>query len=306
MALKFATLSRTQLASIAILIASLGYAFFWISEVHVGHARQGVCVALWEQKMNKHMQLMASRRAAVQPGKESSFRVHTSYDAFEPTYTCHTEYRRGRLFGDGGKFVCGDSNYFTSLSANVPGNKCLVYSVGSNGDARFEQDIVQNFGCETLTFDPTGNSTNYQAVVEAAGATFHAIGVSGAPSNFQNQVTGMTTKLLPIKDIADMFGHTARVINILKIDCEGCEYSVFSTLWPQIEAGDVSIGQIQVELHGTNFSQIAPFFEGADKAGYMVFHKERNHWGCSGYSCVEFSLIHKFEAERVFKHTHCE
>jgi hypothetical protein len=96
-------------------------------------------------------------------------------------------------------------------------------------------------------------------------------------------------------------------LDVLKIDCEGCEYETFKTLWPQLQAGIVTIGQIQIEMHGTALERIASFFDGADLAGFMVFHKERNHWGCQGYACVEFSLIHKDAAEMIFRHTHqCE
>jgi Methyltransferase domain len=102
------------------------------------------CVGLWDRKMKKHSQLIQHRRGLL--ARSTVFSERTVYDAFEPTYTCHSEYRRGKLLGDGGKFVCGEEQYFRALNAG--GNRCLVYSVGSNGDASFEQAIVQDFGCE--------------------------------------------------------------------------------------------------------------------------------------------------------------
>jgi hypothetical protein len=118
-------------------------------------------------------------------------------------------------------------------------------------------------------------------------------------------MTGRSERLLPIADILNLLGHKGRHVHILKIDCDGFEYAAFDNLRPEIQAGAISIGQIQVELHGLDFIQVASFFDGADKSGFMVFHKERNHWGCSGYQCLEFSLIHKSEAERMFGFTHC-
>jgi hypothetical protein len=304
-------LLKLHVFTIVVFIGSTCLGVLWLQASkglqHPGGVRHSSCHDLWEQKVRKHNELMVLRRAiveaALEPGSASTFHDRTSYDPFEPTYTCHAEYRRGKLFGDGGKFVCGDAAYFKSR--NATGSRCLVYSVGSNGDASFEEDIFRNFGCDTHTFDPTGNSTTYRAIVEAAGGRFHPFGVSGAPSSLQNSVTGLASKLLPIREITEMLDHTARAIDIVKIDCEGCEYGAFRSLWPQIQAGTITVGQIQIEMHGTDFAQIAAFFDEADKTGYMVFHKERNHWGCDGYLCLEFSLIHKVEAERVFRFTHC-
>lgn len=32
------------------------------------------------------------------------------------------------------------------------------------------------------------------------------------------------------------------------------------------------------------------FFAAADRAKLRIFHKERNHWGCDGYLCVEYAF----------------
>lgn len=260
------------------------------------------CDRLWQEKMAKHDALMRGRRdITAWTAFDASKTAKTAYDPFEATYTCHSELRRGKLLGDGGKFVCGDPAYFKKATDE----RCLVYSVGSAGDETFEHDIISNLGCEVHTFDPTGNSTHFKHVLEGVGAHFHSIGVGGHTSTMANTVTGEAARILPILDIVKLLGHGRRDISMLKIDCEGCEYKAFDVLWHQVEAGLVSIGQIQIEMHGTNHDDINSFFEGSDRAGYMVFHKERNHWGCKGYECVEFSLIHRREAERMFRFTHC-
>ena len=93
-------------------------------------------------------------------------------------------------------------------------------------------------------------------------------------------------------------GHDERMIDVLKIDCEGCEWNVFPDIWKDLEKGVYRIGQILVEVHGTDFKRAAEFFEGARKAGYMIFSKERNHWGCNGFNCLEFGLVHLDVANR--------
>jgi Methyltransferase domain len=255
------------------------------------------CQNIWREQMEKHAFLYHARSQTIM-SRGHNFTGRTAYDVFEPTYTCQSEYRRGQLFGDGGKFVCGNPSYFRS-------RKCLVYSVGSNGDVSFESDAVKAFGCEVHTFDPTGNTTHFEAAVLASGATFHPIGVAGVPATSENSVTNDPVQLLPLQDIIDYLGHSGRHIDILKIDCEGCEYDAFASLWSHLKNKVISIGQMQIELHFTDFARISDFFEGAHSAGFMVFHKERNQWGCDGYLCVEFSLIHADEARRIYQHEHC-
>lgn len=60
-----------------------------------------------------------------------------------------------------------------------------------------------------------------------------------------------------------------------------------------IANGTLDVDQIQLEVHGANHptSQVESFFEFADKAKMRIFHKERNHWGCAGYHCLEFAFI---------------
>lgn len=294
-------------AQVAGLVITVGFLLFLGSWSIFDAGQAGPCRKLWRRKMRRHDQLMALRTSIVEAelsGSTSNFFNHSVYDPFEPTYTCHSEHRRGKAFGDGGKFVCGGAGDLKSRLAVFPkAKKCLVYSVGSNGEVSFERDVVKTLGCRVVTFDPTGPSEEYKERVEAVGGTFHAIGVSGSPSTFKNSATKQKVKLLPIKDIMLMLGHVRRHVHILKIDCEGCEWGVFATLWPQLEDGQVSIGQIQIEIHGTEFAKIASFFKGADRAGFMVFHKEANPL-CEGYKCFEYSLIHKNDAKRIFESAH--
>lgn len=262
---------------------------------HNSHCLENV----WRRKMQKHAELLAGRAQslATTPG---AFRSHTTaYDAFEPTYTCQSEWRTGVLFGDGGKFVCGEPAYFRAKK------NCLAYSVGSNGDSTFEADVIKRFGCEVHTFDPTGDTADFNTVVTKTGAHFHPWGIGTTGTKIHNGATGQDNDLFSLFDVMQKLGHGGRHIDILKIDCEGCEYDAFAKLWPHIEDGSASVGQIQVELHGTDFDTIHKFFEGAEAAGYMIFHKERNQWGCGGANCVEYALIHVSEAHKIFEATHC-
>lgn len=253
---------------------------------------------LWDHTMSKHAELVDERRRmlAASPHWYTSDKI--AFDPFEPTYTCHSERRVGVLYGDGGKFVCGEQHYFQARS-------CLVYSVGSAGDARFEADVVKRYGCEVHTFDPTGDTAEYESAVANAGARMHPWGLGVTGTKLRNPITGRDNDLLSVPAILDRLNHANRRIDVFKIDCEGCEYDVFADLWPRIQDGSVTLDQIQVEMHLVDVDRIRAFFESAENAGYMIFHKERNQWGCDGYRCVEYSLIHKSAAHAIFKDTHC-
>ena len=239
----------------------------------------------------------------------------TFLDKYEPEANCFTEERFGfkfeavsrkdrhlaknfydqgfryDSFGDGPKFVCGvniiRSSHSNSTNSNTEHREpCLVYSVGSNNLIEFEMAVHKLLGCETHTFDPTirtffGNDF----------ATFHrwGLGIDGEKTQHWEGKSFET--------VIRALGHENRTIDILKIDCEGCEWTTLPPLLDAIAAGRTRVHQIQVELHAaTRQSASTPetrdaFFDTLDRAGMRIFHKERNHWGCDGWKCVEYSFV---------------
>jgi hypothetical protein len=90
--------------------------------------------------------------------------------------------------------------------------------------------------------------------------------------------------------------HSSRFHSMLQIDCEGCEFASMPPLFELISAGNSRVNQIQIEMHAQGISAktaraIYDFFLAADRAKFRITHKERNHWGCKGYRCVEYSLV---------------
>mmetsp|Transcript_13223 Transcript_13223/g.18421 ORF Transcript_13223/g.18421 Transcript_13223/m.18421 type:complete len:109 (+) Transcript_13223:289-615(+) len=90
-------------------------------------------------------------------------------------------------------------------------------------------------------------------------------------------------------------GHTGRTLEVLKIDCEGCEYEVMPLLFEAIASHEVQVNQIQIEMHAyqkwVTFDHLLNFFQKADEAKMRIFHKERNHWGCEGWKCLEYAFV---------------
>ena len=139
------------------------------------------------------------------------------------------------------------------------------------------------------------------------GTQFHAWGLSHIDAANRDVPLGQKTNpLMPLGQIVDKLGHSGRTIDILKIDCEGCEFAGFQLVWRDIIAGKYKISQIQVEVHLYEHEADVPlFFADAAKAGFELFHKQRNHWGCLGWTCVEFSFISKDAKRDIYAHDIC-
>lgn len=88
-----------------------------------------------------------------------------------------------------------------------------------------------------------------------------------------------------IQQIMRALGHESRTIDILKIDCEGCEWESFRD-WIGLD-----IRQILIETHSLpkNKTLGLQFFDSFVENHFAMLSKEVNPWGGGQY--VEFSYI---------------
>jgi hypothetical protein len=200
---------------------------------------------------------------------------------YDPEFSCQFEARVG-LKGDGGKWVC-DPHRISRESG-----KCLVYSVGSNGEASFEAAILGGISkeCEIHVFDfgdykdtvakQTGNSRNVH---------YHKWGIS-------NKTHG---RFKTLDDTVKILRHEMRTIDIFKIDCEGCEFDTYKS-W--LDA-PVKLRQILIEVHpklsllrsSVKLPDTVNMFKALHDEGYVITHKEPNIMYSSRGHCVEYSLL---------------
>lgn len=266
------------------------------------------CMDIWNYKIERHDMITSKMLDSVQIKKQENLSTlvekikkkgetttqheRSIFDPFEPTYDCTTRTRVGNsYFGDGPKFMC-------DVEAIPIRNKCLVYSIGSNGDFSFERGIKNLFGCEIHTFDPTAGADRletWQEESKLAGSSFHNLGIWHEKTTLN--LTGTMSSVDTFKNVVAKLGHNEQIIDVLKIDCEGCEFSVFTQIWEDLKNGLYSISQILIEVHAFHHipvHDISELFIKAEIAGFLLFSKERNGWGtCDGYRCVEFSFIHR-------------
>lgn len=144
-------------------------------------------------------------------------------------------------------FCTGDLEA-ASERAKANQQKCLVYSFGIHDSIEWELKMASEFGCDVYAFDPTSKfATNV-----GPGVTFHKLGLQGRKGDVSQTHSEMYDAIDPEKirtlgDIRNMLGHQTRQIDILRLDCEGCEWGVLE----QLACSDDSelVDQAMVEMH---------------------------------------------------------
>lgn len=249
--------------------------------------------------------------------------VRAAWSLYEPEWICESEERVGAFFepsadmpstavrverfaafGDGPKFVCG-----LDVLAN---RSCLVYSIGSHNEYGFEKAIkAVHPHCDIHTFDPTlghNPGDGGSVFLGSAFSRFHDLGLGDPPGAGAEGAAPWRRKLRPLRALMQGLGHEGRVIDILKVDCEGCEWTAVADIFDEIARGRISIGQLQLEIHlapSTSQEDIHGFMAKADRAGLRIFHKEPNVLHSDGFSAIEYAFVHRDFARTAFVHSHC-
>jgi hypothetical protein len=73
---------------------------------------------------------------------------HTIWDFFIPAYTCPWDNQRVGRFGDGGKWICGQSKYMEYKERPL-----VVYSFGVRDDSSFEEELLKDTNAEIVAVD---------------------------------------------------------------------------------------------------------------------------------------------------------
>ena len=209
---------------------------------------------------------------------------------WEPLLSCAFEERIGNR-GDGGKWVCDPSKLLSQRT-------CLGYSIGSNEEFSFEEGIHSRLPhCEIHAFDHTSSGKKVPDFV-----SFHQWGL-GHPtlegaSRDRDPAARDSPHFDSIAGFVRALNHSHRSIDILKIDCEGCELDLGV---PYLLEAPVFIRQLLIEVHfppellKKKHMQLHNFFDALTRAGYFQFHKEANveHgiFGGDGLGACEFSFL---------------
>jgi len=126
--------------------------------------------------------------------------------------------------------------------------RCLVISVGLGGSFFFEDGLAA-LGCEVHAFDPTISlRATHAAHARRRGWKFHNV-TSGLKNHYGALNNASMLSLREIVSIATG-GASDRHVDVIKIDCEGCEWGMFrerATSVSQLQR----VSQVLLELHMT-------------------------------------------------------
>jgi hypothetical protein len=208
-----------------------------------------------------HKQKENIKNALFESGREY-FQSH-----WEPSWNCEFEERFGN-FGDGGKWVC-DAHTLKQKKED-----CHIVSIGSNNDFSFENELHNHLPqCKISVFDHTVSNPSPPPFVN-----FFSFGL-GSENNDNSIIT--LDSAFQKAGVSSSSG-----VDILKIDCEGCEYDVYS----QFVSSKYLISQILIEIHFRNSASVHKMFQTLTNNNYVVFHKEPNIM-YSGGDCVEYGFL---------------
>jgi Methyltransferase domain len=149
---------------------------------------------------------------------------------YYPLFTCPDQQRVG-IGGDGPKWACDPHRLAlprarsSAGGGGTPREKCLVYSIGSNGNYIFEDGLVRLLGAGTCEIHVFDLAKDYTRRNDAANKSifFHHWGLGSSYSK-----AGRTEghSFLTLQETMQKLGHANRTIDIFKIDCEKCTFPV--------------------------------------------------------------------------------
>ena len=122
------------------------------------------------------------------------------------------------------------------LPAALTPETCTVYSFGIAGAWGFD-DSMADAGCTVHSFDPTAKFRPRHESHVHERVTFHYVGLRGRPDDSSQAEGNAATyygalggRMLDLGEIMEELGH--KRIDVLKLDCEGCEWEAFAHLAP--------------------------------------------------------------------------
>ncbi|XP_070196002.1 uncharacterized protein [Littorina saxatilis] len=188
---------------------------------------------------------------------------------------CHRTIRLGTIF-NGGYRVCDDEQY----RPRVP---CMVYSFGMKTDCEWENEAAQLYGCQVHYFDPSLQEKPRNLSERVA---WYRVGLGGRKGELEawaaadRDAQGWTTRSL--SDIKTLTGHTGVILDVVKLDIEGWEWTALADMATSGELDKVR--QLVVELHnvgGTDAEvtrQRLSVLRSLENAGFQIFSTNLDEW----------------------------
>lgn len=231
------------------------------------------------KKRFQHTRPNMNKSRGIQYKQHANHAEYFWMENYDPEFSCENELKLGKI-ADGGKWVCDPHR----ILAKKDESECLVYSVGSRGDFTFEEDVLKHVSnkCDIHTFDRDAYAFN---------KNFTDLGIK-AGVNFHHTSLGPPTEKVPngkrFKDIIPDLKHQGRTVDIMKIDCEGCEWDQFGEWFADWKEHNLTVRMLLIEVHQSRLPETPDFFAKMLELGYVIYHKEAN---TLNPKCFEYAFL---------------
>ncbi len=231
------------------------------------------------------------------------YEIHNAHlfyrDNYDAEFTCLNEMQLGvthfhnHSYHQTPKWLCDPDRILSSSQERVRlgGNGCLAYifDEGMRNPSQFWKDIYDELGtgCEIHVFSHDWNKERLDYLNEISdgnqGPLFvtHAWGIEAASHSHLGRKNYLT-----IQETLEELGHVGHTVDVLSLDCDGCEWS----LYPDVLHSNLLFTQILVELHGAPY-QVNDFFLEMKQHGYVAFHRETDMIDKGGGQNYAYSFI---------------
>ena len=150
---------------------------------------------------------------------------------------------------------------YDTSSMNSDKRNCIVYSFGVANEWDFEHSMA-DLGCLVFAFDPTKEFREIHEKHSYPGVTFFYMGLGsehtekygGRVENFNSELYGnVAGPIKSLKTIMKELNHS--FIDVLKVDCEGCEWDAFGSASNDPDVLK-NVAVFQLEVHFTVTLQV--------------------------------------------------
>ena len=127
-------------------------------------------------------------------------------------------------------------------------SRCIIYSFGVFKSLAWEIKVAHDLKCEVHAFDPNEDWPLRQALPK--GVFFHQWGLEeegyNVSSHHSSQYSATSRdKVKPLNEIMKQLHHLDYGVDVIKLDCEGCEWGAIQTICDM----KVPPRQLMVEFH---------------------------------------------------------
>ncbi|KAG8623652.1 hypothetical protein KVT40_008628 [Elsinoe batatas] len=178
------------------------------------------------------------------------------WDFVRPSFNCPFEVERVGTLGDGGKWVCGMSQYEThspgpSRATNMA-VELVVYSFGVNDDSGFEARVMDRTNAKVWGYDYSVNGWAGDITQRQSGRAKFKKAAIAKTTNEESSPPAYS-----VQDLMLANGHD--FVDVMKMDIEGAEFDALGSLVGHVEKNwngtaepVLPIGQLLVEIHIMN------------------------------------------------------